>query len=310
MQFIEMDPPIKDRPLEYYLKMYDYLKQGKNTILRGYTAKKMKELEGVFAWGTFTLGLTDEITEAVSGSRIAVCILTYNNRINISECLAAARNIADSIVVVDSQSTDGTYEIAKEMADTIMSVNNECGYDVKRNLAIKNADADWIFMLDSDETISVNANEYIRKAISYSDKEGIDVLWFTRYWLVPKIEDGNFYYYNGHHFLWPDPQARLFRKKVGIYYERNLHERITSENDYKACLFAQPECALIHYKYFISSKSERERELARREQIENGGPDDIQFFPEKYGYCEAAKLEVELYDEIRKLLIKFDERNR
>ena len=67
---------------------------------------------------------------------------------------------------------------------------------------------------------------------------------------------------------------------------------------------------MIHYKYFISSKSERERELARREQIENGGPDDIQFFPEKYGYNEAAKLEVELYGEIRKLLIKFDERNR
>jgi len=44
---------------------------------------------------------------------ISACIITYNEEVNIRKCLESVE-WTDEIVVVDSYSTDNTFEIAKE----------------------------------------------------------------------------------------------------------------------------------------------------------------------------------------------------
>lgn len=45
---------------------------------------------------------------------IGVVITTYNEERNIEECIKSARLVTNQIVVVDTQSTDKTAELAKK----------------------------------------------------------------------------------------------------------------------------------------------------------------------------------------------------
>ena len=47
-------------------------------------------------------------------NRISACLITFNEEHNLPRALDSLRGIADEIVVVDSGSTDGTLEIARE----------------------------------------------------------------------------------------------------------------------------------------------------------------------------------------------------
>lgn len=307
MKFYQLEEPQTKEPLTYYQQLYKLIEEGRNGILNNYSAHKLSQLGGVFSWGTFSMGIGEEIQELESTSKITICILTYQNIRNINTCLSVAKKMADRVIVVDSGSTDGTYEVALNMADKVIIVDNGIGFDEKRNIAIKNVETEWVFMLDTDETMSISGMKNLRKAITLADKYDIDVFWLSRFWLSPN-HLSPFRYYVGHVFLWPDPQARLFRKEANMFYQDKLHEHVVSKGDHKQCLLGQADCALVHYKYFISSKKEREILLLNRKTYNDNGPDEIQLFPEKNGYYETKILNVELQPEVKKMLRLLGER--
>lgn len=85
---------------------------------------------------------------------LAVIILTYNEELHIARAIASVRNIAQDIVVVDSQSTDGTVDIATGMGARIFQhpfVNQARQFA----WAMTNCDvtSEWIMRLDADEYI-------------------------------------------------------------------------------------------------------------------------------------------------------------
>ena len=51
---------------------------------------------------------------------LSVCIITYNEEENLPRCLASVA-FADEIVVVDSQSTDRTVDIARQAGCRVIS---------------------------------------------------------------------------------------------------------------------------------------------------------------------------------------------
>jgi glycosyltransferase involved in cell wall biosynthesis len=72
----------------------------------------------------------------------------------MSRCLAAL-GPAERIVVVDSQSTDGTVEIAESSGCEVIQFKYAGGYPKKRQWALDNIkiDTPWILFLDADEVI-------------------------------------------------------------------------------------------------------------------------------------------------------------
>ena len=50
---------------------------------------------------------------------ISVIVLTFNEKLNLQECLDSVLNYVDEIIVVDSFSTDSTIEIAKGFTEKI-----------------------------------------------------------------------------------------------------------------------------------------------------------------------------------------------
>ena len=80
---------------------------------------------------------------------ITAFVLTCNEARQIRDALETL-SWADEIVVVDSFSTDGTVEIAREYGAQVVSAKFH-GFGALRNLALVASSHDWMFSLDADE---------------------------------------------------------------------------------------------------------------------------------------------------------------
>src|SRR5437870_10841584 len=84
--------------------------------------------------------------------KITATIITFNEEHNIAAALESL-SCADEIIVVDSESTDRTVEIARQFTDRVF-VRPWPGYSAQKNFAAHQAGNDWIFSLDADERVS------------------------------------------------------------------------------------------------------------------------------------------------------------
>ena len=93
--------------------------------------------------------------------KISAIVITFNEAHNIAAALESL-SWADEIVIVDSESTDQTVEIASRFTDRIF-VQPWPGYSAQKNFAADQAKHDWIFSLDADERVSPDLKSAIVK---------------------------------------------------------------------------------------------------------------------------------------------------
>jgi glycosyltransferase involved in cell wall biosynthesis len=93
---------------------------------------------------------------------LTVCILTYNSMRTLEPCLLAAMLVADEMVVVDSGSSDGT--LAFLSGSGVQPIQHRYETHARQmNFAIAQATYDWVFCLDSDETLDPECIGAIRR---------------------------------------------------------------------------------------------------------------------------------------------------
>lgn len=85
---------------------------------------------------------------------VAVIIAVRNEAANIAKCLRSLAP-AREIYVVDSGSSDGTAEIARQAGAEVVAFEYAGGYPKKRQWAIETLPikSDWLLMVDADEEI-------------------------------------------------------------------------------------------------------------------------------------------------------------
>src|ERR1051325_7812647 len=83
---------------------------------------------------------------------ISAVIITFNEEENIR---AACESVswADEIIVVDSESTDATRDIAAACGAKVIG-NKWPGFAAQKQFATDAATHDWVFSLDADERVS------------------------------------------------------------------------------------------------------------------------------------------------------------
>ena len=88
-------------------------------------------------------------------ANISALIPVRNEAKNIGRCLEALKGWADEIIVIDSQSTDGTIEIAESYGARVVQFYYEGGWPKKRQWALDNLEFrnKWILLLDADEIL-------------------------------------------------------------------------------------------------------------------------------------------------------------
>ena len=145
--------------------------------------------------------------------KISAVIITYNEEKNIGD---AIRSVlwADEVVVVDSESTDRTREIAESLGAGVI-VRPWPGFAAQKQFAVDSAANDWVFSLDADERVSDRLRdeiEALRKGGPENDGYTIPRL---SVYLGREIRHGGWY---------PDRQLRLFDRRRGTWKQRMIHE--------------------------------------------------------------------------------------
>ena len=81
-------------------------------------------------------------------SNVSLVVITFNEAANIGRCLASAAGVGE-MVVVDSFSTDGTPELARQAGATVYQRPFISAADQK-NWAIGQATGEWVLVLDAE----------------------------------------------------------------------------------------------------------------------------------------------------------------
>lgn len=93
-------------------------------------------------------------------TKITACILVKNAQDTIKECLESLQSF-DEIILLDNESSDDTLKIANEFKnkfDNLKIYSSEfIGFGPLKNLAISYASNEWIFSIDSDEVLEIQA---------------------------------------------------------------------------------------------------------------------------------------------------------
>ena len=92
-------------------------------------------------------------------NKISVTIITKDEEKNISDCLKSVQ-WADEIIVVDSESSDRTVELAKQFTDKIFIRKWE-GYVPQKRYALSLVSNEWVLSLDADERITPGLKDEI-----------------------------------------------------------------------------------------------------------------------------------------------------
>ena len=146
---------------------------------------------------------------------VSVYVLTTNNRRTIERCLKSL-SWAEELVVVDSFSQDGTYEICKPYTDKVFQ-RKWTGHRDQYQYAADLTTRDWIMFVDADEEIPPELSEEIRTELNGRAKDLDGYFVYRRtYYLGRWIRYGGWY---------PDGEIRLYRRDKGRW-EGGLHAKL------------------------------------------------------------------------------------
>ena len=135
--------------------------------------------------------------------KISATIIVRNEEDNIANVCETVSWV-DEIVIVDSDSSDKTVEIARRYTDKIFDREFK-GYKDKHEYADAQTTGDWIFWIDADERVTTALREAILALKNKADNELADgyriarKTWYLDRWIK-------------HSGWYPDYQMRLYRK--------------------------------------------------------------------------------------------------
>ena len=167
--------------------------------------------------------------------KITALIITYNEIGYIEKCVQSI-DFADEIIVVDSFSTDGTYEYLCNHPKIKVIQNPFENFTAQKAFTLKQATNDWVLFLDADEVVTTKLQKEIVETIN-SESEHV-AYWFYRKFMFQNKP----LHFSG----WQtDKNYRLFRKSKTQFSDKKIvHETLDVEGS-SGILKEQ----LIHYCY-------------------------------------------------------------
>lgn len=146
---------------------------------------------------------------------LTIAIPVKNEAKNLPGCLAAiGPDLAQEVVVIDSQSTDQTQEIAQLWGATVIDFVWNGRFPKKRNWYLQNytPQTKWVLFLDADEYLTNEFKSELRNLLPQSDKTGY-WLNYTVYFLGSRLKGG-----------YPLKKLALFQVGSGEYERINENE--------------------------------------------------------------------------------------
>jgi glycosyltransferase involved in cell wall biosynthesis len=176
---------------------------------------------------------------------VSILVPVRNEANNLKRCLDSV-SWADEIVVVDSQSTDGTQEIAASAGATVVQFKFNGVWPKKKNWTLDNYSwkHEWVFILDADEVLPPDAEKEFASIVTTPGE-------FAGY-----LINRRFFFMNKwlRHAYFPNWNLRLFRHALGRY--EKLTDSATGSGDnevHEHVILKGPvgklNCLMDHYAF-------------------------------------------------------------
>jgi glycosyltransferase involved in cell wall biosynthesis len=195
--------------------------------------------------------------------KISATTITFNEEDNI-RASCESLSWADEIIVVDSQSSDQTREIALQCGARVIT-REWPGFAAQKQFATEQASHEWVFSLDADERVSEELHAAIETLRKQPDNQLADGYRLARrsFYQGRWIRGGGWY---------PDRQLRLFRKSLGHWEGKHIHESIKMNTGARVETLRGD---ILHYSVRDAAHhhrmiGERYAPLAARQMLEDG----------------------------------------
>lgn len=166
---------------------------------------------------------------------LTALVITYNEEQNIKTVLDHLA-FADEIIVVDSFSTDKTFEIASGFKNVKVVQRVFDNFASQRNYTLSLASNSWVLFVDADERLTLELQKEISFVINQKDSASAYFVCRNFMFQSKKL----------HFSGWQtDKIIRLFRKENAKYnHEKIVHEKLIVNGK-----IGKLNNKLIHYSY-------------------------------------------------------------
>jgi glycosyltransferase involved in cell wall biosynthesis len=154
----------------------------------------------------------------MSSQKISGVVITLNEEEVIARCLSSLSKVCDEIIVVDSNSSDGTESICQSFEKVTFVKSEWLGYSQTKNKGAQLASHTNIISLDADECLDEVA---ISKINSLNREDLCDSYSINRknFYSNKWVKYGGWY---------PDVKIRLYNKNVNRWEGDFVHETLVS----------------------------------------------------------------------------------
>ena len=168
-------------------------------------------------------------------SNISALMITFNEIHHIEDVIKNL-DFADEIIVVDSHSTDSTFEKLSSMDNVKVVLREFKNFADQRNYAIEQANYEWVFFIDADERLTTESQKEIVDSVKHNN--GIEAFKIPRKFMF----NDKVLRFSG---LQTDQVFRLFKKGVTKYREDKLvHELLDFTGEFKVL-----KHDMLHYSF-------------------------------------------------------------
>ncbi|HVP37815.1 MAG TPA: tetratricopeptide repeat protein, partial [Candidatus Saccharimonadales bacterium] len=199
-------------------------------------------------------------------NRLSLCMIVRDEEAHLRECLSAAAEFVDEMIVVDTGSKDRTVEIAREMGARVAHWKWTGDFSAARNTALARATGDWVLQLDADERMDFFQGARLRRCLDEAPPEVPG--------LCLRIESEARHRHSG---VWmAHYYPRVFRRAPGVHYEGALHEQVIGPQGALCALAPRVAVVIRHLGYadVVREPARRTRNLVIVEEEARRRPDE------------------------------------
>lgn len=149
--------------------------------------------------------------------QVSACVISFNEEDRIRSCLESL-GFCDELLVLDSESTDRTREIALQCGARV-ETQPFLGHRRQKQRAVELASHDWVCCLDCDEVVTPELRAELESRLEREPDEGL--IGFS----CPRAN-----VYLGktmrHGLFWPDRKLRIFHRGRAAWGGTDPHDRV------------------------------------------------------------------------------------
>lgn len=170
-------------------------------------------------------------------ANVTAIIPTYNEEVNIKDCIKSLEGFCEKIILMDNNSTDRTKEIAESLGAIVIQSDKTYKERLNMGIELKEIETKWILNIDADERLTESSRKELQKLTDkYNDNPDVNGIVLHYYFVfMGKLLKHGFHPY----------KMRLFKKGLAYMENKELDEHFVLKEG-KA---VRQKTYLIHYDF-------------------------------------------------------------